>query len=109
MEELVPFYDLGSQAIINYWAAYQFEPATHEWVLQEESSFNTDASRPSCNLTAPNCGLDDPSQSWLAPQPGGSMFWSLGYYPAGVKGTTTASRRFAFRLCSPFNYCCSPF
>lgn len=27
-----------------------------------------------------------PSQAWLAPQPGGSVFWSLGYYPAGVRG-----------------------
>lgn len=25
-------------------------------------------------------------EAWLAPQPGGSVFWALGYYPAGVKG-----------------------
>ena len=86
VEELVPFYNMGTQALVNYWAAYNFDSATGEWVIQSESSFNTNASRPPCNLTAPNCGLADASQSWLAPQPGGSMFWSLGYYPAGVKG-----------------------
>ena len=86
VEELVPFYDLGTQAIVNYWAAYEFSASNKEWVIQAESSFNTNASRPPCNLTAPHCGLNDASQSWLSPQPGGSMFWSLGYYPAGVRG-----------------------
>lgn len=86
VEELVEFYDLGTQAVVNYWAAYEYDATASEWVIQEESSFNTNASRPPCNLTAPHCGLDDPAEAWLAPQPGGSMFWSLGYYPAGVKG-----------------------
>ena len=86
VEELVEFYDLGTQAMVNYWAAYDYDASTSEWVMQEESSFNTNASRPPCNLTAPHCGLEDPADSWLAPQPGGSMFWSLGYYPAGVHG-----------------------
>ena len=86
VEELVEFYDLGTQALINYWAAYQFDDASKQWIIQEESSFNTDGSKPPCNLTAKYCGFDDPSDAWLSPQPGGSAFWSLGYYPAGVKG-----------------------
>merc|ERR1711871_449131 len=86
VDPLVKFYDLGTQAVVNYWAAYEFDVASRVWVLQEESSFNTNASRPPCNLTAPHCGMDDPSQAWLAPQPGGSAFWSLGFYPAGVRG-----------------------
>ena len=81
----MPFYDLGTQALVNYWAAYEYSSTDKEWVMQAESSFNTNASRPPCNLTAPHCGLDDATQSWLSPQPGGSMFWSLGYYPAGVR------------------------
>ena len=82
VEELVPFYDAGTQAVLNYWAAYEFDRTTNEWVIQEESSFNTNASRPPFNLTA----LEHQEGAWLAPQPGGSMFWSAGYYPAGVQG-----------------------
>ncbi len=52
--------------------------------MQNESSFNTDGRFPAHNLTAANGGIG--SKAWLAPQPGGSVFWSLGYYPAGVKG-----------------------
>ena len=39
---------------------------------------------PPHNLTAPNGSIGD--DAWLAPQPGGSVFWSAGYYPAGVRG-----------------------
>ena len=85
VEDLVPFYELGTQAVINYWAAYQFEASTRQWVISEESSFNTNASRPPFNLTAPRGGLSA-HEAWLAPQPGGSAFWSAGYYPAGVRG-----------------------
>ena len=85
VDELVPFYDLGTQAVLNYWAAYEFDRASNEWVIQEESSFNTNASRPPFNLTAPLGGLSE-AEAWLAPQPGGSAFWSAGYYPAGAKG-----------------------
>ena len=54
-------------------------------MIQEESSFNTNASRPPFNMTAPLGGLSE-AEAWLAPQPGGSAFWSAGYYPAGAKG-----------------------
>ena len=86
VEDLVPFYNLGTQAVLNYWAAYQYDVTSNEWVIQEESSFNTNASQPPFNLTAPHGGLADPSLAWLAPQPGGSAFWSAGFYPAGVRG-----------------------
>eukprot|EP00911_Craspedida_sp_UC1_P002513 UC1_evm1s1868 len=81
---LVPYYDLGTQALINYWAAYQFDPESKTWKIQSESSFNTDARFPPHNLTAKQGGIGD--KAWLAPQPGGSAFWSAGYYAAGVRG-----------------------
>ena len=86
VEELQPFFDLGTQAVLNYWAAYNFDNATKQWKIQAESSFNTDGSRPPYNLTAAHGGIADTSQAWLAPQPGGAAFWSAGYYPAGVEG-----------------------
>ena len=55
------------------------------WQMQPESSFNTDGRFPTYDLMRAYGGLD-PSQAWLAPQPGGSVYWSLGYYPAGVRG-----------------------
>ena len=86
VEELQKFFDIGTQAVLNYWAAYNFNNATRKWEIQAESSFNTDGSRPPYNLTAAYGGIADHSQAWLAPQPGGAAFWSDGYYPAGVKG-----------------------
>jgi hypothetical protein len=82
--DLVPFYDRGTEAVINYWAAYQYDEANEVWQIQPESSFNTNGSRPPHNLTADKGGIGD--EAWLAPQPGGAMFWSLGYYPTGVRG-----------------------
>ena len=84
VSELVPFYNRGTEAVLNYWAAYQFDVAAGVWRMQPESSFNTNGSRPPHNLTAPNGGIGD--KAWLAPQPGGAVFWSLGYYPTGVTG-----------------------
>ena len=40
---------------------------------------------PPYNLTEDYGGLPK-EQAWLAPQPGGAVFWALGYYPAGVHG-----------------------
>jgi hypothetical protein len=82
---LVPFYEEGSHARVNYIAAYQFNASTARWDISAESSFNTDGRFPAFDLMRPFGGLD-PAQAWLAPQPGGSVFWSAGYYPAGVRG-----------------------
>jgi hypothetical protein len=85
VERLKPFYDHGTRAVINYWAAFGFDKATKTWRQQPESSFNSDGKLPPFDLTRPYGGLPR-EQAWLAPQPGGSVFWSLGYYPAGVPG-----------------------
>lgn len=82
---LVPYYEEGTHAKINYLAAYNFNPSTNQWEIDQPSSFNTDAKFPTYDLMKAYGGLPE-EQAWLAPQPGGSVFWSLGYYPAGVKG-----------------------
>lgn len=87
---LLPWFERGSKARLNYWAAFDFEPASRQWVMQDESSFNTDGSRPVFDLLKPYGGLSV-EDAWLAPQPGGSASWGLGYYPAGVRGVGKAS------------------
>lgn len=82
---LMPAYAEGTHAKINYVAAYDFNDAAGRWEIAQDSSFNTDGSRGAYDLMQPYGGLA-PEQAWLAPQPGGSVFWSLGYYPAGVRG-----------------------
>lgn len=85
VSDLVQYYDAGSEVTLNYMAAYQFNNETRMWEIQKESSFNTDGSRPSYDLMKGFGGLSK-AEAWLAPQPGGAVFWSLGYYPAGVRG-----------------------
>ena len=82
---LIPYYEEGTHARINYIASYQFNTTSSSWDIQPESSFNTDARFPSFDMMQPAGGLPA-EQAWLAPQPGGSVFWSVGYYPAGVRG-----------------------
>ena len=83
---LEPYYAEGTHARVNYLAAYNFNASAQQWQIAEDSSFNTDGALPTCDLMQPYCGLANASQAWLAPQPGGSVFWSLGYYAAGVRG-----------------------
>lgn len=85
VSDLVPYYEEGTHALVNYVAAYQFDVGSQTWRLAADSSFNTDGSRPAFDLLKPYGGLSE-ADAWLAPQPGGSVFWSLGYYPAGVRG-----------------------
>ena len=85
VERLVPFYDEGTKAVVNYLAAYEFDKDAKRWVRQGESSFNTNGSQPAYDLLKAFGGLP-PSDAWMAPQPGGAVYWSLGYYAAGVKG-----------------------
>ena len=85
MTPIVPYYDEGTHAKINYIAAYQFDATAKAWSLQPDSSFNTDGRYPTFDMMKPYGGLT-PDQAWLAPQPGGSVYWSLGYYPTGVRG-----------------------
>lgn len=85
VEPLVPYYDEGTHAVVNYIASYQFDATARVWRIVEESSFNTDGSRGAFDMMKPFGGLSE-ADAWLAPQPGGAVFWSLGYYPTGVKG-----------------------
>jgi hypothetical protein len=52
----------------------QFDASSERWVIQPESAFNTNASRPPYDLMKPFGGLS-PEDAWLAPQPGGAVFW----------------------------------
>ena len=85
VERLVPFYDEGTHAKLNYLAAFEYDTTAAEWVRQNESSFNADGELPTFDLMQQYGGLSKEA-AWLAPQPGGSVFWSLGYYAAGVRG-----------------------
>ena len=85
VERLVPFYDAGTRATVNYLAAYQYDEAAGHWVQQPESSFNADGALPPFDLMKPYGGLPK-EQAWLAPQPGGAVYWAVGYYAAGVAG-----------------------
>lgn len=82
---LAPYYQEGTHAVINYIAAYQFDASHGRWAIVSDSSFNTDGQYPPFDMLKPSGGLPT-NQAWLAPQPGGSVFWSIGYYPAGVAG-----------------------
>jgi hypothetical protein len=85
VSELVPWWESGSEVVLNYIAAFEFDVDTNTWKIQEQSSFNTDGTRPPFDLMKQYGGIGV-EKAWLAPQPGGSAFWGLGYYAAGVKG-----------------------
>jgi len=85
VSSLVPYYNEGSHAKLNYIATYQFDTSSKQWKIQSDSSFNTDGKYGTYDLMQQYGGLGA-NNAWLAPQPGGSVYWSLGYYPAGVKG-----------------------
>ena len=89
VHRLVPYYAQGSKAVLNYWAAYEFDDAAQVWRAQTDASFNIDGSKPPFDLMKPYGGMA-PEDAWLAPQPGGSAGWSLGYYPAGAAGVGVA-------------------
>ena len=82
---IVKYYDEGTHAVVNYIAAYQWNASAGMWGIAPASSFNTDGRFPAFDMMKPYGGLPE-EQAWLAPQPGGSVFWSTGYYPAGVPG-----------------------
>eukprot|EP01006_Ploeotia_vitrea_P032488 TRINITY_DN64691_c0_g2_i1.p1 TRINITY_DN64691_c0_g2~~TRINITY_DN64691_c0_g2_i1.p1 ORF type:complete len:539 (-),score=42.77 TRINITY_DN64691_c0_g2_i1:87-1595(-) len=83
--EIQKFKQNGTDVVVNYVAAYQWEVETATWVMQRESSFNTDGKFPPYDLLKPNGGLS-PEEAWMAPQPGGSAWWGWGYYPGGAAG-----------------------
>lgn len=86
--------DAGTELIVNYVAAYQYDPGTKSWRLQPDSSFNTNGSMPACDVTKQNCGAASPDGNWLpGPLPGGAAFWRWGFYPAGSRGVGPGVKR----------------
>ena len=77
--------DMGSQLVVNYVAAYNWNNGLKQWEMADDASFNVDGSAPAYDTMKPNGGMS-PEEAWMAPQPGGAADWSYGYYPAGAKG-----------------------
>ena len=75
-----------SQMIVNYVGSYQYDPARHRFVCQQESSFNMDGRHPPYDTSKLYGGLGR-GNNWLpGPLPGGAANWRQGYYPAGRPG-----------------------
>ena len=71
--------DEGSQVVVNYVAAFRYDPKYDTWIKQPYSSFNTNGKYPPYDLSQPY------DNGWMpGPQPGGAYFWKYGWYPAGV-------------------------
>lgn len=92
----------GSQLVVNYAASYQWSTSSNTWEIAQDSSFNTDGSRPAFDTTKVNGGLSG-AQAWMQPQPGGAAAWSWGYYPAGVKGVGPPGVLFVLSVESVWN------
>ena len=92
----------GSELIVNYAASYQWDSANKVWQLVQDSSFNTDGSKPAYDTVRPNGGLSA-QQAWMQPQPGGAADWTWGYYPAGVRGVGPPGMMFVLSTERSFN------
>jgi len=91
--------DHGTDMIVNYVGAYQFDVNKQKWVLREDSSFNINGS-----LTPQNIMDTNPIDSWLpGPLPGGSANWGEGYYPAGAEGVGPPAFAFILSVDRIFN------
>jgi hypothetical protein len=84
-EALKPYKNLGSQLVINYVAAYNFDQAGSTWKIAADASFNTDGSRGAYDAIRAHGGLG-PEKAWLTPVPGGSVQWGSGLSPVGAEG-----------------------
>lgn len=80
-----PYKNIGSQLIVNYVAAYNFDSITETWKISQSSSFNTQGKYPPYDTIKAYGGLSK-DQAWLNPQPGGSAQWSAGFHPVDVEG-----------------------
>ena len=96
------FKNAGTQLVINYVAAYQWNSSEQVWGLVPDSSFNTDGSRPPFDAAKPNGGLSQ-EEAWLQPHPGGAADWTWGYYPAGVRSADPPGMMFVLSAESVWN------
>ncbi|KAJ3433809.1 hypothetical protein M0812_22778 [Anaeramoeba flamelloides] len=95
--------DRGSQLVVNYAAAYQWSDKYQMWIIDKDSSFNTDGKYPSFDTVKPNGGLPKAS-AWMAPQPGSAAAWDWGYYPAGVEGLSPPGILFVLSTEKSWNF-----
>lgn len=85
------FKDMGSRAVVNYVAAYNFDKQDKLWKIARDSSFNTDASHDPYDLLKAYGGLDPTSadrrrQPWLLPQTHLAYNYQNGYAPNDAEG-----------------------
>ena len=96
--------DYGSDGLINYVGAYQYNTATGTWDCQMDCSFNMDGRHGAYDLSKTNGGMSF-SESWLpGPNPGGACNWGAGFYPAGRTGVGPPAMAFILSVERVFNF-----
>ena len=87
----------GTDLIVNYAGAYQYDQKSETWVCQQDSSFNMDGKYPAQDIMKVD-------QNWLpGPLPGGAANWGYGYYPAGRTGVGAPAFAFILSVEKIFN------
>ena len=95
----------GSDGLINYIAAYQYNAKTSMWECQMDSSFNIDGRHSSYDISKTNGGFTDIKDSWLpGPNPGGAANWGAGFYPSGRTGVGGPAMAFILSVERVFNF-----
>jgi hypothetical protein len=77
--------NIGSQLNINYIAAYNFDKNKRQWIMAEDSSFNTNGEKDPYDCIKAYGGLSK-EDAWLRPSPGGSAQWGAGISPINAEG-----------------------
>lgn len=77
--------NIGSQLLINYVAAFNYDKESAEWVMAADSSFNVNGEKPAYDAMKAYGGMNK-SDAWLVPQVGGSVQWGWGFHPIGAEG-----------------------
>ena len=94
----------GTDGLINYVGAYQYNTKTSTWECQMDSSFNMDGRHVAYDLSKKNGGMSFP-ESWLpGPNPGSSANWGAGFYPAGRTGVGPPAMAFILSVERMFNF-----
>ena len=87
----------GTDLIVNYVGAYQYDQKSETWVCQQDSSFNMDGKHNPQDIMKVD-------ENWLpGPLPGGSSNWGYGYYPAGRTGVGAPAFAFILSVEKIFN------
>jgi hypothetical protein len=87
----------GTDLIVNYVGAYQYDQKSEIWVCQQDSSFNMDGKHNPQDIMKVD-------ENWLpGPLPGGASNWGYGYYPAGRTGVGAPAFAFILSVEKMFN------